>query len=1305
MAAKKSGTAGYQIFSLEESARAKGMWAGALERTAIPGLSGIYELPCDVAPAEPGAPAAPAAPRYEIREIKRDHTPALLKIVDEGVVNASDHKKDLENAPKAIDRVTRISLEFNPATGRIVIENDGPGIPVLRHEEGSAAAGHDVYVPEVAFAMFLAGRNMEKPPDSVKGGINGIGAKLINVHSATFAVETVGENEQGLPTFYMQIFRDRKRVREPPKIFSLRSAEGKKLAADRRRPHTRVTFVPAYAELGYPAGPEGPLAAQDAADIEAWCRWRMFLLAAYVGPKVDVRFNGARCPTTSAKALAALAVAHDPDAVILSCVAKASVAPYSAHPWDIAVAIVPSSKRFGQISVINGVHCSKGSHVVYLKKLLNEAIGAKLAKATKSKDKKSSVTDTCKQVFMVVAGALPGADWGGQRKDELQVAGSKLEPYVVAPTVLGKIAGAVADSLLRVSEQGVKGRKKRVEAEKYTRARLAGGKDSDRCTLLAAEGDSAISFLRMGLTLGPAKNPGGPTFDDYGIASLGGVIMNALKKVSEVETAAGETLVVRSEQLRENKVLKALVDILGLDFTCKYETEAERRRLRYGKGLVVCTDQDLDGTGKILPLVLVWFHVFWPNLIRAGYVKRFMTPIVRAYPKGRGAGEDTADAALPAVRATPRAGGAPVEFHYENEFREWVAARGGDAAVAAKYAINYYKGLASHSEEEVARMFRRENFAASVYTFTLDDTARELFDVYFGNRPSLRKAALATPVAYLSHEEAAEIHRSRLIPCSVQLNVDAKAYKLDDIQRKIPAFADNLAVARRKVVAGSLRRFGNDNRAVRVFQLGGYVADHMFYHHGDASLNGTIIGMAQRFPGALHYPYLTGIGMFGTRHFAGGDAGSPRYINVRLASPYAKAMFPPEDTWMLPHVFEDGERAQPKYFVPVLPTALLESFEIPSEGWRHKSYARDVDDVLRLARAYTGGGDSAGLVAAVAAAAEAAPAGTSLAALPLPPETLGEFLAEFPLGVSLLGYGEGLAPEERKELIRPFNGYPHSFGWYQPEHKGDVTVIRVTELPLRKSTQAFLKDLKKGTRPQYIDEVDDYSSDRAVDVRIRLLPGAWEGICRDFGSAETDAVEDFLLLRASLKPFLNYYACGAQDGGVIEFGDDYHAVFFQWAPLRRDLYRQRLERERAVLGLKVLVEREVLRYIGLARELDLAALPDEEAASAALSDRGFLQFDSGLLAAPRYTPTAEIEHLVVRGLNISHDHLLSLRERDLVESARRKREARLAEIEARIGVVDRHLAERPFAGASIWAAEIEKVVAAIARGEKTEWKF
>lgn len=51
----------------------------------------------------------------------------------------------------------------------------------------------------------------------------------------------------------------------------------------------------------------------------------------------------------------------------------------------------------------------------------------------------------------------------------------------------------------------------------------------------------------------------------------------------------------------------------------------------------------------------------------------------------------------------------------------------------------------------------------------------------------------------------------------------------------------------------------------QVGQLSGYVSEHSAYHHGDASLQGTIIGLAQQFVGSNNLNVLDPNGQFGTR--------------------------------------------------------------------------------------------------------------------------------------------------------------------------------------------------------------------------------------------------------------------------------------------------------------------------------------------------------------------------------------------------------------------------------------------------------
>jgi hypothetical protein len=156
-----------------------------------------------------------------------------------------------------------------------------------------------------------------------------------------------------------------------------------------------------------------------------------------------------------------------------------------------------------------------------------------------------------------------------------------------------------------------------------------------------------------------------------------------------------------------------------------------------------------------------------------------------------------------------------------------------------------------------------------------------------------------------------------VLSVSRHLQIETKLYQLDNIQRKIIHNIDGLNPSRRKCLAGARLKFRNKNDPIKIFQLGGYITEQMHYHHGDASLNKTLIGMAQSFVGANTYPLIKEKGQFGTRNMGGDDHGSPRYINANLNKTLVFALFPAEDDYILKYKFEDGHRAEPEYFVPL----------------------------------------------------------------------------------------------------------------------------------------------------------------------------------------------------------------------------------------------------------------------------------------------------------------------------------------------------------------------------------------------------
>ena len=64
--------------------------------------------------------------------------------------------------------------------------------------------------------------------------------------------------------------------------------------------------------------------------------------------------------------------------------------------------------------------------------------------------------------------------------------------------------------------------------------------------------------------------------------------------------------------------------------------------------------------------------------------------------------------------------------------------------------------------------------------------------------------------------------------------------------------------------------------------MAGYVSENSAYHHGEASLNGAIVNMAQDFVGSNNINLLLPNGQFGTRLQGGKDSASERYIFTKL---------------------------------------------------------------------------------------------------------------------------------------------------------------------------------------------------------------------------------------------------------------------------------------------------------------------------------------------------------------------------------------------------------------------------------------
>lgn len=135
--------------------------------------------------------------------------------------------------------------------------------------------------------------------------------------------------------------------------------------------------------------------------------------------------------------------------------------------------------------------------------------------------------------------------------------------------------------------------------------------------------------------------------------------------------------------------------------------------------------------------------------------------------------------------------------------------------------------------------------------------------------------------------------------------------------RAIPSVIDGLKPTQRKVVFISNKVWKNGSeKSYKVFQLTGRIAADAHYHHGDSSLNSAIIGMAQKFKNSM--PLLQEIGQFGSLRAP--EAGAPRYVSTKLHKNF-RLLY--KDFELLSPRYEEGSQIEPEYFLPIIPTVLL----------------------------------------------------------------------------------------------------------------------------------------------------------------------------------------------------------------------------------------------------------------------------------------------------------------------------------------------------------------------------------------------
>lgn len=180
------------------------------------------------------------------------------------------------------------------------------------------------------------------------------------------------------------------------------------------------------------------------------------------------------------------------------------------------------------------------------------------------------------------------------------------------------------------------------------------------------------------------------------------------------------------------------------------------------------------------------------------------------------------------------------------------------------------------------------------------------------------------------------------------LNEDYKQYAMYVLQnRAIPSIIDGFKPTQRKIIAQAIKiwKGTGSEKAVKVFQLSGSVAQNMYYHHGSASLEAAIINMAQKFKNNM--PLLEDKGQYGSLRSPA--AGAARYIETRLTENF-RLLY--KDFELLSPNYEEGVEIEPNYFLPIIPTILLNGSQGIAVGFASKILNRDpkalIEECLRF---------------------------------------------------------------------------------------------------------------------------------------------------------------------------------------------------------------------------------------------------------------------------------------------------------------------------------------------------------------------
>jgi DNA topoisomerase-2 len=717
---------------------------------------------------------------------------------------------------------------------------------------------HQIYIPQLALGTLLSGSNFDDTSNRTTIGMNGMGATLTNIFSKKFIIETL-DSERNLK--YYQEYSDNMNITGDPVITKVSKKE---------KGYTKITFIPDFP------------------------RFKLSGLNKNIIELIDKRVIDALNSTNATIYLNDVKLKQKTflDYIKLYFKDPAPKIYYEIDPksgWEYA--IVPSDAH-SQVSFVNGHNTiGGGSHVNYIMNGIISKLKVLIETKKKVKDLKPSYIKDKISIF--VKCTIGNPSFNSQSKETLT---TNYKDFGKIPNISdafieklykSEIVQEIVDlckfkenAILNKTTDGKKVNRIYIEKKEFEDALWAGTARGNQCTLILTEGLSACTFAKWGRgIIGVEK---------YGVYPLKGVGLN-------VRDAS-------ISQLINNTEINDLKQIIGLKNDTVYKNTND---LRYGK-IMLLVDSDMDGL-HISSLIMNFFHYCYPSLLKLNFLNTIRTPIVKATR-----GKDV------------------LEFFNEQDYLKWQEITPNHS----KYYIKYFKGLGTSKKEDAINTFKQIDKLKIEYYYK-DTNCDNAIELAFEKDHNIKKVV----------SDNSSVSSDTIVKCSDKrktwlagydrnsyintnesnvsfqdfINKGLIHFSISDNTRSIPHLCDGLKPSQRKILYYMLHN--NIVNDIKVAQLSGKISSDMSYHHGEASLQGAIVGMAQDFTGTNNINLLTPEGNFGSL-FAPKDAASPRYIFTRLET-ITNKLFNKQDLPLLNYLTDDGKQVEPDFFLPIIPMILV----------------------------------------------------------------------------------------------------------------------------------------------------------------------------------------------------------------------------------------------------------------------------------------------------------------------------------------------------------------------------------------------